>query len=124
MQSLISTPPGRARGTWDVAFALYWFVPLYHNDLPTAPGLGDLASAAARLQLFCDAYGIPADATLLELVERRLHALCIHLITRALHGEAVYRTMLAEGHLAGYQRAILDLQQAHPQLLAALHKSM
>jgi Phosphotransferase enzyme family len=101
---------------WDIAYAVYWFVPLFLNDVPEAPGLHDLRRASARLRLFCDAYGIPATPDLLDLVGQRLHALCIHMITRAFQGERAYRTMIDEGHLAGYQHAIQTLRQSRAAL--------
>jgi Ser/Thr protein kinase RdoA (MazF antagonist) len=101
---------------WDVAYALFRFVPLVHTDLPDTPGLHDLLGAAARVKLFCDSYGIRASPDLLNLVERRLHALCLYLITRALRGDLAYQRMLTDGHLEIYQRAILALQQAQPAL--------
>jgi Ser/Thr protein kinase RdoA (MazF antagonist) len=96
---------------WDIAYAVYWFVPLYPHDLPYARGLNDLTQANRRMQLFCTAYGIRYTPELLDTVERRLDALCTHLSTRAAQVERVYQKMVEEGHLAGYQQAIRTLRQ-------------
>jgi hypothetical protein len=101
---------------WDVAYAIYRFAPLFASDDEAAPGLRDLPSAAARIRLFCDAYGIGAAPELLDMVEQRLHALCVHIITRALRGDAAYRAMIAEGHLGIYQQSIAHLRRSRPAL--------
>ena len=60
--------------SWDVAYALYRFVPLYSDgdcarlEIPPRP-------RAPRIHAFCGAYGIEATAGLLDLVERRVRAL-------------------------------------------------
>jgi aminoglycoside phosphotransferase (APT) family kinase protein len=60
--------------SWDVAHALYRFVPLYSDDdcerlgIPPRP-------RALRIHAFCGAYGIEATPSLFDLVERRIRAL-------------------------------------------------
>ena len=60
--------------SWDVAYALYRFVPLYSDDdcarLEIRP-----RPRASRIHAFCGAYGIDATTGLLDLVERRVRAL-------------------------------------------------
>jgi hypothetical protein len=91
---------------WDLAYAVYWFVPLYEHDLPYARGLKDLPQASQRLQLFCNEYGYTYTPELLDIVEQRLAALCQLLITRAADGDMVYQKMVDEGHLIGYQQSL------------------
>ncbi len=109
---------------WDLAYALYWFVPLFLHAEPGAPGRPDPALAAERIRIFCAAYGAPATPALLDMVELRLHALCVHLIRRALQGDGPYLRMIAEGHLAGYQAAIQDLRERRPALDALLIEAL
>jgi hypothetical protein len=60
--------------SWDVAYALYRFVPLYSDD--DCAGLGiPIRPRAPRLQAFCDAYGIEVTSDLIDLVEQRVRAL-------------------------------------------------
>jgi hypothetical protein len=101
---------------WDLAYAVYWFVPLYPHDLPYARGLNDALQANQRLQRFCMAYGISYTQELLDMVELRLEALCQLLITRAANGEQAYQTMIEEGHLAGYQQSLATFRAHRPLL--------
>lgn len=107
---------GPGRRLWDVAYAVYWFVPLYAQDVPLARGLADLAQSATRLHRFCAAYGCPCTPLLLDIVDQRLQALCLHILQNAERGEAVYQRMIIEGHIEGYQRAIEHLRQSRPKL--------
>jgi hypothetical protein len=103
---------------WDIAYALYRCVPL---DPREAARVGcALPAAARRIACFCAAYGSAADEPLLQLVELRLHALCLHLIRQACAGVPAYRQMLADGHLLEYQRALATLRRRRAPLAALL----
>jgi aminoglycoside phosphotransferase (APT) family kinase protein len=59
---------------WDLAWAVYRFVPLY--DDATCERLGyPVPSRPARLRTFCDAYGLDARAELLPAVSQRIRVL-------------------------------------------------
>jgi hypothetical protein len=59
---------------WDVAWAVYRFVPLY--DDRTCERLGyPVPSRPARLRIFCDAYGLDDRNALLPTVSERIRAL-------------------------------------------------
>ncbi len=107
---------------WDIAFAVYWFVPLWYDGNAHVRGLADLTQCSWRVRCFCDAYGCAATPALLDTVEQRLQALCSWLIRRAAAGDPVYQTMIDEGHLAGYQRALATFQEHRPALEQALIK--
>jgi len=94
---------------WDIAYAVYRFVPLSWAPDIRALGLTE-ASMQTRLRLFCDAYGLNNRDELLPMVERRLEALCEILVTGAAEGKPAYRKMVEEGHLAHYRREIEDLR--------------
>lgn len=68
---------------WDVAYAVYRFVPLT-NDVHTLDcGWNPMPDRAARLKLFCDAYGLAPDdrAKLVGTVRQRLEALIHYMET-------------------------------------------
>ncbi len=100
---------------WDLAYAAYRFVPLAHLDDATIveQGLTDPHVQGERLQLFCAAYGISAREVL-ALVEPRLQTLCTLMVEQARAGNAAFQHMIAEGHLALYQRELQTLQRYHP----------
>ena len=59
---------------WDVAWAVYRFIPLY--DDPTCERLGyPIPARPARLRIFCDAYRLDPREELLATVSRRIRVL-------------------------------------------------
>ncbi|MCA0458778.1 MAG: aminoglycoside phosphotransferase family protein [Chloroflexi bacterium] len=66
---------------WDVAYAVYRFVPLTNDAHSVACGWNPLPDRAARLRQFCDAYGLEvADrAKLIETVQERLKSLVAYM---------------------------------------------
>lgn len=63
---------------WDIAYAVYRFVPLMHDAHAQANGWHPIPDRARRLRLFCDAYGLDdpaARAALIETVIARLTSL-------------------------------------------------
>ena len=65
-----------ASGTpsWDLAYALYRFVPLY-SDEDCARLEIPLRPRGPRIRVFCAAYGVEATPDLLDVVEQRIKAL-------------------------------------------------
>jgi Ser/Thr protein kinase RdoA (MazF antagonist) len=55
---------------WDVAYALWRWVPLYGGAEAGSP-----TEQARRIRLFCDAYGLAERRGLLDVVERRQQVL-------------------------------------------------
>lgn len=60
-----------APAIWDVAYAAWRFVPLYHDGLPSSDGEADPEEYARRLRLFCDAYALTDRAGLLDVIQAR-----------------------------------------------------
>jgi aminoglycoside phosphotransferase (APT) family kinase protein len=60
-----------APALWDVAYAAWRFVPLYHDGLPGSTDSADVDEYARRLRLFCDAYVLDDRRALLDVVEAR-----------------------------------------------------
>jgi len=64
---------------WDIAYAVYRFAPLAHDAHCQDLGWTPIPDRAARLRLFCDAYGLDDRSALVETVIARLDALIDHL---------------------------------------------
>jgi Ser/Thr protein kinase RdoA (MazF antagonist) len=93
----LAAPAPRA---WDVAYALWRFVPLYH---PSALGtlrrdFGTPAQQGRRIRILCDAYGLTDRAALLDLIEQRIQVTHDTLTARAAAGEPAWLRMWQEGH--------------------------
>jgi aminoglycoside phosphotransferase (APT) family kinase protein len=59
---------------WDLAYAVYRFVPLYPDDACERLGI-PIASRAERIRLLSEAYGHEDESTLLDVVEARILSL-------------------------------------------------
>ncbi len=97
---------------WDIAYAVFRFVPLSDD--------GPWESRGRRLRLFCDAYGLGQRQHLLRTVERRLEVLCATIIERAASGDLAWRHMLEQGHLDHYRRCITFIQRHYTEWRRAL----
>lgn len=60
---------------WDIAYAVYRFVPLATDHHCRDTGWPTIPDRHARLKLFCDAYGLEDRSALVETVIKRLEAL-------------------------------------------------
>jgi hypothetical protein len=105
---------------WDLAYAVYRFVPLSYAADMQERGLSDLAWQSRRLPLFCAAYGLPAPPGLLDMVAHRIQAMCDLLINRAAAGEPAFQKMVDEDHLAHYQRELAAFRAQQPALARLL----
>jgi hypothetical protein len=100
---------------WDIAYAVYRFIPLSYAQDMQELGLTDLTTQASRLRLFSQPYGLTLPyEEILDAVERRLEAL-YRLLLGHLH-DPVYRKMIDEGHLDHYRHDIESLQHHRTQL--------
>lgn len=100
---------------WDVAYALWRFVPLY-----PAPELGGLDEQARRIRLFCDAYGRVERAGLLDAIERRQQVLHDTLVEWGRAGVPGFAEMLRDGHADGIRADIAYLRASRTVLEALL----
>ena len=105
---------------WDLAYAVYRFVPLSYDADIRELGLSDLAWQSRRLPLFCAAYGLPDPPGLLEMVAQRIQTMCALLADRAAAGDQAFRKMVDEGHLAYYQRELAAFHAQQPTLARLL----
>jgi Ser/Thr protein kinase RdoA (MazF antagonist) len=83
---------------WDVAYAVYRWTPLTRPG--NTDGFGTTASQAARLSIFCDTYGLAADARagLIDAVAARLRSLVAFMRSAAVAGHPAFAGHLAAGH--------------------------
>jgi hypothetical protein len=98
---------------WDIAYALYRFVPLSQELY--APDQGryrdyeaavDAAERRDLIDLFLAAYGLARPADLFAWVAARLTALADLIEDEAARGSAAFRRMKDEGHAAFYRREV------------------
>ena len=98
---------------WDVAYAIWRFVPLYGGGTFGAP-----ADHARRIRLFCDAYGQVDRQDLLAVVERRQQTLHDTLVAWGQAGVPAFAAMLRDGHADGIRGDIAYLRHNRSALEA------
>jgi hypothetical protein len=98
---------------WDVAYALWRFVPLYPDDRYGSP-----AERARRIRLFCDAYGLSSRGGLLDVVGHRQRVLYDTLKTWGKAGVPGFVEMWRDGHGEIIQQDIAYVER-HRQALQA-----
>jgi Ser/Thr protein kinase RdoA (MazF antagonist) len=96
---------------WDIAYALYRFVPLSRELYDPEQGRYrdydraiDAAERRALIDLFLAAYGLPRPADLFAQVGARLTALAELIEAEAARGSAAFARMAQEGHAELYRR--------------------
>jgi hypothetical protein len=96
----LAAPAPRA---WDVAHALWRFVPLYQDPSfgSTHGDFGTPAEQGRRAAVLCDAYGLEERAGLLDLVERRIRVSHDSLAAWAAAGVPTYVKLWRAGHGEG-----------------------
>jgi len=90
--------------SWDVAYALYRWVPLTGAMGEEEVGSPPVPDRRRRLRLYCDVYGLEDRRDLTATVEQRLQALAEHVEERAAAGDLAYRRLRDDGHAAFYRR--------------------
>ncbi|MBN1563274.1 MAG: phosphotransferase [Anaerolineae bacterium] len=96
---------------WDIAYAVYRFVPLMNDDHCRDAGWESIPDRVARLRLFCEAYGLDdrmARAALVDTVIARLAALIAYM----------RETGLAPEHIPIYEQDI-DYMRAQQGIFTA-----
>jgi hypothetical protein len=88
--------------TWDLAYALWRFVPCYQSGAlgGLTRDFGTPAEQGRRSRVLCDAYGLDVEERvgLVELVERRIRVSYNTLAARAAAGDPAWVRMWREGH--------------------------
>jgi hypothetical protein len=86
---------------WDVAYALWRWVPLYGRPDGTDVGFGAPAEQGRRARVFCDAYGLADRDAVLDLVEWRIVSAHDTLEAWAAGGDPTFGRLWREGHADG-----------------------
>lgn len=90
---------------WDVAYALYRFVPLVPSDIRPFMGISSELNIGHRLKLFCDTYELEQRDSLIHAISERIDGTRRMLIDGAAAGIVGYQRILNEGgHIEGLQR--------------------
>lgn len=80
-------------------------VPLSFNADDMSPhAIADVNAGSRRLKLFCDTYGIPADAALLDMVQEVLVYMSDEQAMIDVVGAEVTAKLKADGHLEHWRR--------------------
>jgi hypothetical protein len=75
---------------WDVAYALYRFVPFVPDEICSLIGWPAPPDRARRTRIFCEAYGLEQRAALMETADRRIEAMIATGLARNAAGEPKY----------------------------------
>lgn len=103
---------------WDMAYALYRFVPLMHPSNPD--GFGAAAEQRRRARLFCDAYGLQDRSQIVPALQARVAYMAEFLIEGAARGDERMKANIDAGHLRIYLTDGAWLAEQHDALAAAL----
>lgn len=101
--------------SWDIAYALWRFVPLYGGA-----EFGSPAAQARRIKLFCDMYGLADRHGLLDTIERRQQVLHDTLVEWGQAGVPGFADMLRDGHAEGIRNDIAYLRDQRAALEALI----
>ena len=103
---------------WDLAYALYRFVPL--ADPAQTEGFGSPVEQARRKRLFCDAYGLTDRSRLYETVTARIQSMVDFLLEGQAVGDTRRIANIEAGHLAIYQHDLAYVERHRAVFEAAL----
>jgi hypothetical protein len=103
----------------DIAYAAYWLTPLSFGsaDLQSYAEQ-DLQNGSHRLHLFCQAYGIPLDNELFDILAEILHFMSSESKMEEILGKEVAVRLAAEGHLAHWGNEACSFARNRTQLEA------
>lgn len=104
--------------SWDLAYALYRFVPLMAPGNPDC--YGTLAYQLRRARLFCEAYGLSERTTIASTVRARVAYVAACLRHGAAEGDERMLANIAAGHLAIYEADTLYLESIESELSRVL----
>lgn len=83
---------------WDIAYALWRFVPLYDDDACAALGW-PATPRGPRIAAFLDAYGLDDRSDMLNVLRRRQEAILATIACKAHEGDPAYLSLRSEGRL-------------------------
>ena len=103
---------------WDLAYALYRFVPIM--DATNPDGFGTIQEQCRRARLFCDAYGLTERSRLVETLRLRIESMADFLRQGAAKDDPRMLANIEAGHLAIYLTDSAYVEQHAGELEAAL----
>ncbi len=104
--------------TWDLAYALYRFVPL--ADPEQTEGFGSPAEQARRMRLLSDAYGLTDRTEVYGAVTARIQSMVDFLVEGQRIGDARRIAYIEAGHLAVYRHDLVYVERHRDVFEAAL----
>lgn len=105
---------------WDIAYALWRFVPLYDDDTCAALGW-PAAPRGPRIAGFLDAYRLDDRRDLLQVLRRRQEAIYATIACRADEGDPVYVSLRREGRLDHIAADMDYAARSHDEWARYLH---
>ncbi len=105
---------------WDVAFALWHFVPLYGDPGSDPFALDHFEPRATRTRLFCDAYALLDRSSVVDMVIERQLTTYTTIERLAKAGDPAYRRLWAMGAGDGIQRQASYVRDHRAELERAL----
>ncbi len=103
---------------WDLAYALYRFVPI---NAPSNPEhYGDLLEQCRRVRLFCDAYQLADSSQIIQTVKARIEFMADFLRIGAARGDKRMQASIDAGDLEIYTNDYAYLEMHYEQFLKAL----
>ena len=103
---------------WDLAYALYRFVPL--ADPERTEGFGSPTEQARRMRLLVDSYGLADRSRLLEAVTARIQSMVDFLLEGQRIGDVRRIANIEAGHLDVYRHDLAYVERHRPVFEAAL----
>ncbi len=101
---------------WDVAFALWHFVPLYGDPASDPFDPTVFEPRACRARLFCDAYGLPVRHGVIDMVQQRQRVAQTAIEQGAEAGDPAYQRLWELGAVDGIRRQIDYVQKNRHEL--------
>jgi hypothetical protein len=106
---------------WDVAYAMWHFIPLYGTPDSDDPfDLSQLGPRARRARLFCDAYGLLERAELVDQIIERQQAVHALFERKAAQGDPSYQRLWNAGAGDGILRQVKFVRSHASELLNAV----
>ncbi len=104
---------------WDVAYALWRFVPLY-DDAQCADLGWPIEPRQRRMQMFLDAYGLAGRGHILATIRRRQEVTRESIREWAAQGDPAYRRLVSKGRLQEITRNLAYAEACAGEWAAAL----
>ena len=108
---------------YDIAYAVYSFVPLFTDEKCHKVGLDKAPDRTRKLQIFCDAYGRGYCDGVVDMIIERLQDLRQMVLDKAAAGDSRFQHKIDEGHVNEYEADIAMITSMHDELESSLQDS-